>query len=471
MKKHESECQELHVTQENDAAFGEHALVGLSPELVRNIHDNALVVDTHNDVLMNVVDDTTWLPVESIGAQLSTGYRHLDIPKMHAGGLDVAFFAAYVPGYLEPGRSNSRILALINALHWNAVINKETFAIAVSSSEIYEMSKDRKVGVLSIEGAYSLEEYNYKELLRQYYDLGVRMITLCWSNSNSLGEGVRNAYVDRTPSSGGLTALGAKVIEEMDRLGIIIDVSHMNHNTFWGAVAVAKGPVIASHSCVSAIHDVPRNLNDDQIRAIAKSGGVVQINFFPTFLGPVGRNGLEELVNHIDYVVRLVGVEHVGLGSDFDGADMPPDIPNAAYCYKITEQLVNRGYTKAEIEKILGLNIMRVLKEVETQARKVDETGGIAIVPDLPSGEQVSVVTPLLRAFVPNNEITVDISGFKVFIDGIEYAPEFNSITGILSYQVQRPLVEKFHVVTFEGKSLNGAITRETRVFYKNTPH
>jgi membrane dipeptidase len=451
-------------------AFGLLVLIGISAELARKIHNDALAVDTHNDVMVNTVESTTWLPMESIGSQLSTGNRHLDIPKMQEGGLDVAFFAAYTPGFTQPGRSNSRILALINSLHWNARINEKKFVVAVSSKEIEELSNERKVGVIAIEGAYSLEEYNYKGLLRQYFDLGVRMIALCWSNSNSLGEGVKNAYVDGTASSGGLTALGAKVIGEMERLGITIDVAHMNVKTFWDTIAVAKGPIVASHSCASAIHNVPRNLNDDQIRAIAKSSGVVQINFYPVFLGCDGRNGLNELVDHIDYVTQLVGVDYVGLGSDFDGATMPADIPSAAYYYRITEQLIDRGYTKAGIEKILGANIMRVFKEVETRADKTCKTARIDIAPDISPGDRVYSWTPYFTAKVSDNGIAVDVSGFKLFVDGIEYVPTFDPYTRILSLLIIQPLTEKFHVVTFEGASICGAITRETRIFYIDVP-
>ena len=448
--------------------FSSPAQIVYSPKLARRTHDDALVVDTHNDVLLNTIDSTTWLPAESIGAQLTNGYQHLDIPKMQAGGLDVAFFAAYTPGDVSWERSNSRILALINALHWNARVNKDTFAIATSSREIIQYSKAKKVGVLAIEGAYSLEECNYRELLQQYYDLGVRLITLCWSNSNSLGEGERNVYVDGTPSSGGLTALGAKVIKEMERLGIIVDVSHMNVETFWGVAEAAKGAIIASHSCVSAIHNVPRNLNDNQIKAIAKSGGVVQINFYPAFLGPDGKNGLAELVNHIDYVVRLAGDDYVGLGSDFDGAEMPADIPNASYCYRITEQLLGRGYSKESIEKILGLNIMRVMKDTEAKA-KLKENGDAAslvIVPELFSGDGVSSLTPLYKANVLNNGTSAKTTRFLLFVDGIEYTPLFDPVASVLSYQMQQPMMEKFHVVTFVGCSIEGMVTRETRIFY-----
>jgi membrane dipeptidase len=403
---------------------------------------------------------------------------------MEEGGLDVAFFAAYNSGYAQEGRANSRILALLNALYWNGRMNEKTFAIATSSKEIEELVKDRKVGVPSIEGSYSLETYNYKGLLQQYYDLGVRMNALIWSNSNSLGGGVNNRRVDE-PSTVinrlGLTELGVKVVQEMDRLGMVIDVAHMNTETFWGVMAAAKGPVIASHSCVRELWNdpnatvggergTPRNLWDDQIIAIAKSGGTVQINFYPSFIGPTGRNGVKELVDHIDYVVKLVGIDYVGFGSDFDGASMPADMPTAAFLYKITEQLVDRGYSKKDIEKILGLNMMRVLKEVEAKAEKLAEGPKIAITPDLSLGDSVTSRTPLLTARVVNNGVAANVSSFKAVVDGIEYTPAYNSTTGVLSLQVPQPLVESFHVVTFEGASTNGVITRETRIFYINAP-
>ncbi len=442
--------------------------VPATPENALEIHEDATVVDTHNDTMLRVIDRTTWLPANNIGNLLDNA--QLDIPKMQAGGLDVAFFGSYTSGYTQPGRSNSRLLALINALHWSQRMNEENFGLATSVNEIERLVKEGKsVGVPTIEGAYSLEEYNAIELLRQYYDLGIRAVGLCWSNSNSLGEGVNERYVDGTPSEGGLTELGVEVVKEMNRLGMIVDVSHMNEETFWDVIQVAEAPVMASHSNVWELYNHVRNLKDEQIIALANSGGIVQQNFYAGYLGPVGDRDLKKLVDHIEYVVDLVGIDHVGLGSDFDGGGMPVDLPNASFYYRITEELVERGYKKAEIEKILGKNSLRVMKEVQNLAEKspADAGQGITIIPDLEMGDSFDSPAPLLTARVRRDKGShIDESGFRVIIDGIVYTPEYHAQTGVLSLQVPEPLVEKFHVITFEGANHSGKITRETRIFY-----
>ena len=271
--------------------------IPVTSENALRIHDDAIVIDTHNDTMTRVIDRNTWLPVNDIGS-LTSG--QLDIPKMEAGGLDVAFFGSYTGGYTEIGRAGSRLLALINALHWTERMNSEKFGLATSVNEIEKLVHEGKsVGVPTIEGAYSLEEYNAIELLHQYYDLGIRVVGLCWSNSNSLGEGVNERYVDGTPSEGGLTELGAKVVKEMNKMGMVVDVSHMNEETFWDVIEVAEAPIMASHSNVMGLYSHPRNLTDEQIIAIANTGGIVQQNFYAGYLGPTGDRDLKKLVDHI----------------------------------------------------------------------------------------------------------------------------------------------------------------------------
>ncbi len=441
--------------------------VPATPENALRIHEDALVIDTHNDTMLRVIDRDTWLPVTDIGNLTSA---QLDIPKMEAGGLDVAFFGSYTGGYTQIGRSGSRLLALINALHWTERMNSEKFGLATSVKEIEKLVREGKsVGVPTIEGAYSLEEYNAIELLHQYYDLGIRVVGLCWSNSNSLGEGVNERYVDGTPSEGGLTELGVKVVKEMNKLGMIVDVSHMNEETFWDVIEVAEAPVMASHSNVMSLYSHARNLTDEQIIALANTGGIVQQNFYAGYLGPVGDRDLKKLVDHIEYVVDLVGIDYAGLGSDFDGGGMPVDLPDASFYYRITEELLERGYKKSEIEQILGKNTLRVMKQAQNLAEKnPNNVGqGLTINPELEMGDGVNSNTPLLKAEVLRLKGSkIDESSFRVIVDGIVYTPEFNSETGELSLQIDEPLIEKFHAVTFEAANNSGKITRETRIFY-----
>lgn len=435
---------------------------------VDNIHYDATVVDSHVDTMMEAVDPATWLPGTNIGEETSF---HFDIPKGQAGGLDVPFLAAYTSGYYGNNpRSISRTLALINALYWTEEKNSDQLRVATTVDEIEEtVSEGQIAAVPTIEGGYSLEEHNALELLHQYKDLGIKVLGFTWNYSNALGEGADRVYGDpeRTPSEGGLTELGETVAKEMNRLGMAIDVSHMSRNTFFDVINVSEAPVIATHSGVNALRDHQRNLTDEQLVALAENGGVIGIVFYPHFIKDDSQAYIEDVVDHIDYAVNLVGIDHVGIGSDFDGASMPEDLKNSSELYKLTEELVERGYSKDDIEKILGKNTLRVLKEVEDAATyDFDEETGIAITPSYDMGEIIEGNTPLLTAKVEAESTEIDETRFRVIVDGIVYEPDFDARTSTLSLQMEQPLKERFHVVTFEAANEDGEIERETRIFY-----
>ena len=428
------------------------------------IHYNTIVIDTHNDSLLNVVEAESLLPYFDIGQRVLMS--QLDLPKMRDGGLDVAFFGAWTDDDINKNVPGNTILCLLNALYWLEEKNQESFGIAKTPKEMRDLYDSGKLaGVPAIEGGYSIKAHNYKELLAQYKDLGVAYISLCWSTSNDIGEGVYECYVDATPSSGGLTALGASVVREMNRLGIAVDVSHLNDATFWGVVEASSVPIIASHSNAWGVYKHMRNLKDDQMLAIAKSGGVVHQNFFSGYLGPPGQQGLENLIDMIDYTVKLIGIDHVGLGSDFDGGPMPFDLPNAMHYHKITAELVERGYTRENIEKILGKNTLRVMQAIQ-DAAEAPVVGGepLVITPDIVMGGMLKSRKPRLAAKVEGNQI--DAARFRIIVDGIAHVPAYDSGNGLLSVTLREPLPEKFHVVTFEGANTSGHITRETKIFY-----
>ena len=433
-----------------------------------DIHNRSLVIDTHNDTMTLVLNGSSWLPENDPGLGLPNA--QLDLPKMRAGGLNAAFFAAYTNAYAADyaqgagERANSRILSLLNALYWVESKNPHTFGIAKTPQEIAALHNAGKLaGVPAIEGAYSLTGDNAPELLRQYKDLGVACIALCWNTSNALGEGINGLYIDNNPSSGGLTALGAEVVKEMNRLGIAVDVSHMNEATLRGVTGISRAPILASHSNAWGVFNHARNLKDEQMLAIAASGGVVQMNFYTGFLGPAGRQDVKALVDHIDYAVKLIGVDHVGLGSDFDGGAMPADLPDASYYYRITEELYERGYLREDIEKILGQNTLRAMRAIEEMA-EIPPRGGEAldIRADFDMGAIFNERAPLFTAAVWGNQI--DITGFYAVLDGITYTPEYDSASGRLSFKPAQPLQEAFHVITFAGQNTFGQETRETKI-------
>jgi membrane dipeptidase len=365
-------------------------VIGLAPVWAsvtaesQDIHFNSIVVDTHNDTMMKSVDETSWLPAIDLGGS-TPGDFQLDLQKAREGGLDVAFYAAFtnyrVDSMHTTERTNSRSLALINALHWNVVQN-DNMMLAGNIREI-EMGLEagHHVALAALEGMYQFGTENAIELLHQYYDLGIRAAGIVWNTPNSLGSG---ANVPNDMPDAGLTEIGKAVIREMNRLGIIVDISHMNETTFFDTMAIVQVPVMASHSGVDGVRPHVRNLSDEQLLVLRDNGGVTQINFWSTTVADIGQTAnISRLVDHIDYVVQLIGVDHVGLGSDFDGAPMPVDLPNASYLPNLTAELVNRGYSREDIEKILGGNALRVLKEVELMQRNAPPL--LTGVLDLPS--------------------------------------------------------------------------------------
>ncbi|MRX73316.1 membrane dipeptidase [Bacillus lacus] len=436
------------------------------------IHFQSVVADSHNDTMMKAVNPDTWLPQTDIRGNTSF---HIDIPMLHAGGLDVPFFAAYTSGYYgNTPRSLSRTLALINALYWTEERNSDVFTITPTVKEIEKAVKDGRIAAVpTVEGAYSIDKDNAIGLLHQYRDLGIRAITFTWNYSNALGEGANRTYGDpsRTPSQGGLTPLGKTVAEEMNKLGMIIDVSHMAESTFWDVMKVTKAPVMATHSGVYSLRNHVRNLTDDQLKAIAKNRGVVGVVFYPDFLTygwPEKQNTLKDYVDHIDYIVNLIGIDYVALGSDFDGGPLPSDIQDSSELYKVTEELVKRGYSKKDIEKLLGKNTLRLLKEVEklSNYNSNSDQNAIVIQPELKMGEEASSNTPLLQAKVTAKGSKLKREQLRMIVDGISYNPSYNEKTGIMSLQVTAELKEKFHTVTFEAAASSGKVAKETIIFY-----
>lgn len=437
-------------------------------ETTEFIHFNKPVVDTHVDTMMEVIDESTWLPQTNIGAETNF---HFDLRKAEIGGVNAPFFAAYTSGfYGNTARSLSRTLAMLHGIHWNVEQDPNKIEFATSTDTIQRITAGNKLAALSsIEGAYALDENNAVELTQQFYDVGVRMIGFTWNYSNALGEGASRVFgnPEQTSSEGGLTTLGADVVKKMNELGMIIDVSHMAEDTFWDVLQVTEAPIIASHSGVNALKEHNRNLTDEQLLALKNNGGVISIVFYPAFLTENTSGYVRDIVDHIDYVVELIGIEHVGIGSDYDGASLPEDLQDVSEFPRIIEELTFRGYTKQEIEQIIGGNALRLMDDVAVQAESQDtfRDNAPVIIPSIKMGAAISSRTPLLSARV-EEEVNYDKNTFKIIVDGISYEPEFDEETSMLSLQMKEPLEEKFHIVTFEVSNEQGVVNRETRIFY-----
>jgi membrane dipeptidase len=329
----------------------ENGIVTVSSD-AQKLHQKAVVVDGHIDTLLEIVNGK----VDGIGTR--NNLIHVDLPRMKDGGVSVQFFAAFIEPAYKPERALKRTLQLISRFHKEIQANSDTVELALTYKEIESiLAKDKIAAILSIEGGEAIS--GDLEVLHALYQLGVRAIGLTWNERNDIAEGVGEKH-----ANGGLTTFGRQVVTEMNRLGMVVDVSHMTERSFWDVIEVSQKPIIASHSNAYAQCAHLRNLKDDQIKALAEKGGVMGMNFAPPFIDPEHAD-IARLVDHIDHIVSLVGTEHVGLGSDYDGIPSTPvGLEDVSTLPRITQALMDRGYAEADIVKILGGNFMRVLHAV-----------------------------------------------------------------------------------------------------------
>jgi membrane dipeptidase len=334
---------------------GESNLLETNTHLIKakQIHQSATVFDGHCDTILEIINHKRTLEKKS-----TTG--HLDIPRMKEGGVGVQFFAVFIEDIYKPDRSLKRTLQLIDCFYREIEKNQDDISLVTNYNQIKEVNRAGKIAaILSIEGGEALE--GDLGVLRVLYKLGIRLLTLTWNQRNQIADGIGES---RTGS--GLTEFGLKVIDEMNRLGMLIDVSHLSETGFWDVVKRSKTPIVASHSNCYALCPHLRNLKDEQIKALADKDGVIGITFVPNFLTQEKRKTtVKDVVKHIDYLVEKVGVDYVGLGSDFDGTGgLPLGLEGVDKIPNITKGLLDRGYKEKNIKKILGGNFLRVFKEV-----------------------------------------------------------------------------------------------------------
>jgi membrane dipeptidase len=363
-----------------------------------------VVVDTHADTPSEFMKQ----PFD-LGVWNSTGM--VDYPRMKAGGVDAEFFAAYVPAKYANKGAAAYCMQIMEVIHEMVDDYPSWAQFATSTADIRRITNGGKRAILiGIEGGHAIEDN--LDLLRAFYRFGARYMTLTHTNSNNWADSSGDA-----PKHNGLTPFGKEVVAEMNRLGMLVDISHVSDKTFWDVIETTKAPVIASHSSARALCDHPRNMSDDMLRAVAKNHGVVMVNFYPVFLSQLVRDaarkreedlkpqiaalkakdpgegaefdkGMEELhranplpkipytliVDHIDHIVKVAGVDSVGLGSDFDGiGDTPSGMEHIGKLPAIRDELKRRGYVEADIRKIMGENFMRVFADVEKAAKELQK--------------------------------------------------------------------------------------------------
>jgi membrane dipeptidase len=321
-----------------------------------SLHKVAIIVDTHCDTLMHLLpQERGQSQTRKLGEKSEQG--HLDLPRMIEGGITCQTFAIFTGRRAVVPEASLIALQMVDKFYTEIETN-DNLIKAISHEEILQAKKDRKVcALLSLEGAEPL--MGDIALLRVYYRLGVRMISFTWNWRTPFADGLRASRADSK-----LTSLGVQALEEINRLGMIFDVSHLADSVFWDVADVINHPFIASHSNARAICDHKRNLTDDMIHSLSDHGGVIGINYAPAFIHK-NKATIEKMVDHIDYIVNLVGSDYVGLGSDYDGIKNPPTgIEDVSKTPNITRLLVKRGYSDEDILKILGGNHMRVFKKV-----------------------------------------------------------------------------------------------------------
>ena len=376
------------------------------------LHKKAVVIDGHNDIPTVMVDEDYDMGVSSVGKY------HTDIARLKQSGMTGVFFSIYVDrqyatpdwvskNYVREGGSSRRALDLIDASYRMVEKYPRDLTLATSTADIMRAKREGKVGVLmGIEGGHAIE--NSLSALREFYRLGVRYMTLTHNNTNEWAD----ACCDEAKHNG-LSEFGKEVVGEMNRLGMFVDVSHVSDKTMADVLDVSKAPVIASHSSARVFSNHKRNIPDELLKRFAQNGGVVMVNFYPVFLdekvrtadierdaklkaqrdalraqfkddrkrldeelkklndaNPIPNTTLSMLVDHIDHIAKVAGVDHVGLGSDFDGVpNLPEGIKDVAGLPNITYELLRRGYSERDVLKILGGNFMRAFAEVERVAR------------------------------------------------------------------------------------------------------
>ena len=375
-------------------------------ERARKLHFSSIVVDTHDDTTQRLLDGKF-----DLGTRSSTG--SIDIPRMREGNVGAIFFSIWMPSKVTGPDAVNRAIVQIDAVREQVRKHPNDLVLATTAAEIRDAHKQGKIAaLLGVEGGHIIN--SDLGVLRAYAALGVRYMTLTHSGNDEWADSSTDQAVHN-----GLTDFGREVVREMNRLGVMVDISHVSDKTFYDALETSKAPLIASHSSCRAICDAPRNMTDQMMKDLAAKGGVVQINYHVGFLsqefrdaekanpelnktisaevmkrcadnegcqliegdritreyveqGKLPRVEFSKIIEHIDHAVKVAGIDHVGLGSDFDGANMPYGMEDAAKLPKITEALLQKGYAEGDVKKILGENTLRVMTDVQLISRELN---------------------------------------------------------------------------------------------------
>jgi membrane dipeptidase len=377
---------------------------GADAQSYLKLHKKAVLIDTHNDFISTGIEKG-----KSFDQDLK-GITHSDLNRMKQGGIDVQVFSIFCDENYGMGTAYAFANREIDTLYNTIARNPGKMMLVRTPAELKSAVKSGKLGsMIGVEGGHMIEDN--LDYLNKLYERGTRYMTLTWNNSTSWASSAADERAGKDLGHPyGLNALGEKIVQRMNELGMIVDISHVGEKTFYDALRITTKPVIASHSCTHALCPVPRNLTDDQIRLIGKNGGVIHLNFYSGFVDSSFREknnafirkhqaekeellkqnpsdfyanlklhekykaeidnvrpSLTLLIDHLDHIVKLIGTDHVGIGSDFDGINSSPrELNDVTDMPLITEELLKRGYSKKDIRKILGGNFIRVFKANQT---------------------------------------------------------------------------------------------------------
>jgi len=376
-------------------------------EKARKLHFSSILVDTHDDTTQLLLD-----PKFDLGDRHTSG--SIDIPRVREGGLGAIFFSIWIPSKVTGPTAVQKALEQIEAVREQVCKHPKDLVLATTAEQIRQAHKNGKIAALmGVEGGHMIN--SDLAVLRKYAGLGVRYMTLTHSGNDEWADSSTDKAVHN-----GLTDFGRNVVREMNRLGVMVDISHVSDKTFYDALEVSRAPLLASHSSCRAICDAPRNMTDQMMKDLAAKGGVIQINYHVGFLSQEFRNAekadpkineaiaLEvnrrcadgnegcmliegdritreyvakgvlprveyaKIIDHVDHAVKVAGIDHVGLGSDFDGANMPYGMEDATMLPKITDALLKKGYSDGDVQKILGENTLRLMTDVERVSRELN---------------------------------------------------------------------------------------------------
>jgi membrane dipeptidase len=383
---------------------------GCTPESdpARTLHFDSIVIDGHSDTTPRF-EDPTW----SFGDRHSAADGSMDLPRIREGGLDVQFWSIYMGRRETPGAALREALERIDAVHEMAARHPDEVVVAGTVTEIRTAVAEGKfVSLMGVEGGHIIEES--LPALRNFYRLGVRYMTLTHSFPTSWADSSGTTEIPER-LHGGLTDFGKQVVTEMNRLGMLVDISHVSDEAFFDAIEVSRAPVIASHSSTRAISKHPRNVSDDMLRALAKNGGIVMINFYPVYIDegaaiearsyfeihgetlkrihanegespesrrasleahfeqfPVPQTSMDVLLDHFDHAIEVAGPEHVGMGADWDGVpSMPVGLEEVNDLPSLTAGLLARGHSEETVRNVLGENLLRILEAAEAVSREM----------------------------------------------------------------------------------------------------